>query len=250
MPATSNPASPSRLDRRPRSPSPRRPARESIAKLRHHSPAFRSPNREPSQPDAATSDEVLLERYRDLRGPDDFNELFRRYAGRLGRYLARYLGDPALAEDVLQDTFLRVYAKCRLYQDGWPVRPWLYAVAVHCAVDALRRSKPYATRGLDEPFASDDGMDFVSPLDVLADDRPGPLEQAHERELGRWVRDCVAKLPEPMRQTLVLAYDEDLSYAEITGRLGVPLGTVKSRLHAAIARLREMAERQAQMEHA
>ena len=186
------------------------------------------------------SDEDLLGRYRDARRPEDFAELVRRHSGGLGRYLARYLGDAALAEDVLQDTFLRVHARCGLYRDGWPARPWLYAVALHRAVDALRRSRRLPTVRLDAPLAADEPGSLV---ELLADDEPGPLEELQDRERQRWVRESVARLPEPLRRVLVLGYYQDLTYAEIAGRLGIPLGTVKSRLHGAIARLRAMAER-------
>lgn len=77
------------------------------------------------------TDEELLGRYRHTRQAEVFDELVRRYATELHRYLARYLGDPTLADDVLQNTFLQVHAKCRLYQDGRPARPWLYAIATN-----------------------------------------------------------------------------------------------------------------------
>jgi RNA polymerase sigma-70 factor (ECF subfamily) len=192
---------------------------------------------------ARRSDEELLGRYRDGRRPEDFAELYRRYSGELGRYLARYLGDPALAEDVTQDTFLKVIARCGLYRDGWPARPWLYAVAIHQAVDTLRRTRRLRTVRIDRPCADDESVEPGSLLEQLASDGPGPFEALQERERQRWVRASVASLPEPLRQVLVLAYDRELSYAGIAGLLGIPLGTVKSRLHGAIARLRAMAER-------
>jgi len=189
------------------------------------------------------SDEELLGRYRDFGVPEDFAELFHRYSGELGRYLARYRGDSTLTDDLLQETFLRVHAKCGLYRDGWPVRAWLYAIAIRCATDALRRSRRLPSIRLDEPRPGDESLDFGTLLEVLSSADLGPLEALEERERQQWVRDCVGRLPEPQRQVLVLAYYQDLSYAEIVGLLGIPLGTVKSRLHGAIARLREMAER-------
>jgi RNA polymerase sigma-70 factor (ECF subfamily) len=199
------------------------------------------PIRSETADSAPGSDEKLLSHYRDTRLPDDFAELHRRYSGELRRYLTRYLGDATFADDVLQDTFLRVHAKCRLYRDGWPVRPWLYAVASHRAVDALR-SRGLPMVRLDPPRADDEPVAPASLLATLASAAPGPLEELQERERQRWVRESVAKLPEPQRQALVLAYDQGLSYPEIVSHLKIPLGTVKSRLHGAIARLRSMAE--------
>src|SRR6516162_2931594 len=89
---------------------------------------------------AGQSDEALLSRYRDEGRTPEFDELVRRYEGELYRYLSRYLGDPSLAEDVFQNTFLQVHLKRGLYEDGRPVRPWLYAIATHQAVDSLRKA--------------------------------------------------------------------------------------------------------------
>jgi RNA polymerase sigma-70 factor (ECF subfamily) len=191
----------------------------------------------------AVSDEQLLSHYRDTREPEAFAELYRRYFGELGRYLTRYLGHVAFAEDVLQDTFLQVHAKCDLYRDGWPARPWLYTVATHRAVDALRRSPRLPTYQIDQPRVGDDSEGQGCLLDLLAGDGPGPLEQLQENERRQWVRDSVARLSELLRQALVLAYDRELSYADMSEVLDIPLGTAKSRVHCAVARLRAMAER-------
>ena len=114
---------------------------------------------------AAESDESLLSRYRDSADPDDFNELVRRYERELYRYLARYLGNPSLAEDVFQNTFLQVHLKRALYEDGRPVRPWLYSIATHQAVDALRKAGRHPTVSLDRRVGSAGGE---SPDDRLA----------------------------------------------------------------------------------
>jgi RNA polymerase sigma-70 factor (ECF subfamily) len=189
------------------------------------------------------SDEELLARYRDARRPEDFAEIVRRYSGPLGRYLARYLGDESLAEDVLQDAFLQVHVKCGLYRDGWRARPWLYAVAVHRAADALRRARRQPALCLDGPLSRGEAIECATIIERLAGDGPGPLDELEERERQRWVRESVARLPEPHRQVLGLAYDRELSYAEIADLLEVPIGTIRSRLHLAISRLRTLAER-------
>jgi RNA polymerase sigma-70 factor (ECF subfamily) len=168
--------------------------------------------------------------------------LYHRYSNRLGRCLTRYLGDASLAEDALQDSFLQLHRKRALYRDGCPARPWLYAVAIHRAVDTLRRARKLPMISLDGP-PSDTGEDAGSLIDQLAGAAANPLEALQNRERQQWVRESMDRLPEPMRQVLALAYDRELSYAEIASVLGTPLGTVKSRLHAAIGRLREMAER-------
>ncbi len=189
------------------------------------------------------SDEELLGRYRELGRPGDFDELVRRYSGELHRYLVRYLRDPALADDVLQNVFLQIYAKRRLYEVGRLARPWLYAIATHQAVDALRRVGRQAAVSLDQQAEEGEPIEPGALVDLLADEAPSPLDELEEEERRRWVQDSVARLPEPLRQTLILAYYQGLKYHEIAEALGVPLGTIKSRIHIATARLRAMARK-------
>ena len=85
-----------------------------------------------------TTDEVLLSRYRDEGLTADFDVLVHRYERELYRYLVRYTGDAALAEDVFQNTFLQVHLKRGLYEDGRPVRPWLYSIATKPSTPSAR----------------------------------------------------------------------------------------------------------------
>jgi RNA polymerase sigma-70 factor (ECF subfamily) len=189
---------------------------------------------------ASVSDEDLLSRYRNEANPQDFDELVRRYERELYRYLVRYLGDASLAEDVFQNTFLQVHLKKDLYEDGRPVRPWLYAIATHQGVDALRKAGRRPTVSLDRQTGN--GSNEVGSLvDLLTADGPGPLAKLQGDERAMWVRESIARLPDTLRETLVMAYFQDLKYREIAEALNIPVGTVKSRLHAAIAKLQEMA---------
>ncbi len=188
------------------------------------------------------SDEVLLGRYRDEGRTADFDALVHRYEKELYRYLARYTGDSALAEDVFQNTFLQVHLKKGLYEDGRPVRPWLYSIATHQAVDALRKAGRHPTISLDVRGGSGGGDSEPSALvDLLVSDVEGPLAELQGEERKEWVRQAIEKLPESLRQTLILAYFQDLKYREIAEIQKIPVGTVKSRLHAALAKLLEMA---------
>jgi RNA polymerase sigma-70 factor (ECF subfamily) len=189
---------------------------------------------------ARVSDEELLSRYRDKGRPEDFEELVHRYEHELYRYLARYLGDPTLAQDVFQNTFLQVHLKRGLYEDGRPLRPWLYAIATHQAVDALRKVGRHPTVSLDQR-ASYRGSESVGLVDLLVSEGHGPLAELQGEERREWVRRSVGRLPEALRQTLILAYHQDLKYREIAEVLKIPVGTVKSRLHAALAKLQQMA---------
>ena len=192
---------------------------------------------------APPSDEALMSRYRESGQTADFNELIRRYERELYRYLARYLGDPAQAEDVFQNTFLQVHLKRGLYEDGRPFRPWLYAIATHQAVDTLRKVGRHPTVSLDQRSGPASGDSEPGALiDLLVNEGPGPLAELQEKERQDWVRKSIERLPETLKQALILAYYQDLKYREIAEVLKIPVGTVKSRLHAALAKLGEMAK--------
>ena len=192
----------------------------------------------PSDDLATCSDERLL---LDAREGDSeaFAALVRRYERELYGYLRRYLGDGTLAEDVFQNTFLQLYLKSGQYQPGNPVRPWLYTIATHQAIDALRRNGRHQAVSLDEHRESDGEGDCQRLMEMLENREPGPLDHASRQEQREQVRASVEQLPDFLRQVLVLAYYQGLKYREIADILDIPVGTVKSRLHAALVRLHE-----------
>ena len=189
-----------------------------------------------------TTDEVLLSRYRDESRTADFDALVHRYERELYRYLARYTGDSALAEDVFQNTFLQVHLKRGLYEDGRPVRPWLYSIATHQAVDALRKVGRHPTISLDARGGSGGDSDPSALVDLLVGGETGPLAQLQGQESKEWVRSAIEKLPDALKQTLLLAYFQDLKYREIAEIQKIPVGPVKSRLHAALSKQQEFAQ--------
>src|SRR5437763_5763632 len=86
-----------------------------------------------------------------------FGALVRRYERELYGYLRRYVGDATLAEDVFQNTFLQLYLKSGQYEAGRPVRPWLYTIATHQAIDALRRNNRHQAVSLERTQEVTDG---------------------------------------------------------------------------------------------
>jgi RNA polymerase sigma-70 factor (ECF subfamily) len=184
------------------------------------------------------SDEDLLLRF--CKGQTEaFGVLVRRYERELYGYLRRYLGDGNLAEDVFQNTFLQLYLKSGQYEPGRPVRPWLYTIATHQAIDALRRGARHQAVSLDVQREAGGDGEAQTLMDLLENREPGPLEMAHGQERRQRVRAAVDQLPAFLRQVLVMAYYQGLKYREIADVLGIPVGTVKSRLHAALVKLQE-----------
>jgi RNA polymerase sigma-70 factor (ECF subfamily) len=185
------------------------------------------------------TDEDLLARFR--KGQTEaFGLLVGRYERELYGYLRRYLGDGNLAEDVFQNTFLQLVVKIKQYEPGRPVRPWLYTIATNQAIDALRRQGRHQALSLNQYWEEAGNGETHSLMDTLETQAPGPSDLAEGQEMQERVRASVEQLPDFLRQVLILAYYQGLKYREIADILGIPVGTVKSRLHAALVKLHEM----------
>jgi len=189
-------------------------------------------------PLAQVSDEDLLSRFR--KGQRDvFGTLVRRYQRELYGYLRRYLGDADLADDVFQTTFVQVFAKAGQYEPGRPVRPWLYAIATNQAIDALRRLGRQAAVSLEQTETEADG-ERRGLIEMIEAREADPFDNVDAAETRQIVRGCIDRLPDFMKQVILMAYYQGLKYQEIAETLDIPLGTVKSRLHAAMVKLTEI----------
>src|SRR5207237_2617620 len=122
--------------------------------------------------------------------------LVRRYERELFGYLRRYLGDGSLAEDVFQNTFLQLYLKSGQYEAGRPVRPWLYTIATHQAIDALRRNSRHQSVSLDQNREELPNGEVHSLVELLETHGPGPLERAEGEERRDSIRASVDQLPD------------------------------------------------------
>jgi RNA polymerase sigma-70 factor, ECF subfamily len=195
----------------------------------------------PRNPDELTDEELLGWLQKGRR--EFFGELVRRYERELYGYLRRYLGRDDLAADVFQNTFFAVFRKIDQYQVGRAARPWLYTIATNQAIDAMRRRNRRIDNRADPLVVGEDGQIEGRPLlEILQTTDIGPVAQAELTELRGLVREAVDQLPDMLRQVIVLAYFQGLRYQEIAEILDIPLGTVKSRLHAAVAKLCEVWE--------
>ncbi len=183
------------------------------------------------------SDEQLLMAYRDFGQRGAFERLVHRYEHELYSYLRRYLGDTQMAEDVFQATFLQIHLKCRQFEEGRQFRPWLYTIATHQAIDFQRKNRRHRIVSLDRS-GSGDG-DLGSLIDLLASGEPGPVSRIEARERRDWIRSALGELSQTLRATVVLVYYQGLKYSDAADILGVPVGTVKSRLNAAILKLNQ-----------
>ena len=187
------------------------------------------------------SDEELLRRCRDRGDGAAFESLVHRYERELFNYLRRYLGSAEMADDVFQATFLQVHLKREQFEDGRRFRPWLYTIATNQAIDAQRRNRRHRMVSLDHRTGGEDEVGSI--VEMLAGAGRTADEQMADDEARDWVRAAVAELPEPLRGALMLVYHQGMKYREAADVLGIPVGTVKSRLHAALLRLNESWQR-------
>ena len=186
------------------------------------------------------SDEELFVRYRRSGDRGCFTELVQRYELELYNYLRRYLGDAEMAEDVFQGTFLLVHLKCQQFEVGRRFRPWLYAIATNAAIDARRRSKRHRAISLDRAGAKENEQETGKLGDLLVSRDPDPVTHLGRCEDGEWVRRSLNELSEQMRSVVHLVYFQGMKYREAAEVLRVPVGTVKSRLNAAVQKLNEI----------
>ena len=185
------------------------------------------------------TDEELLSQYRAGGDRDAFEELVRRYERELFGYLRRYLGDADMADDVFQQTFLQVHLKCDQFDPARKVRPWLYTVATHQAIDFQRRNRRHRMASLDRRMGANHDHEAGALLELLDSPESGPDANAEAAERREQLHQAVDELAEPVRQVVMLVYFQGLKYREAADVLDIPVGTVKSRLHAAIGKLNE-----------
>jgi RNA polymerase sigma-70 factor (ECF subfamily) len=171
-------------------------------------------------------DDAVRLRKGDLTGLDG---LMDRHGGRLLRYLRRLLGDETVAEDLFQQTWVRVSERIRRYDASRPFGPWLLAVGRNLALDHLRRRRPESLDETREPSApAEDPGASAGPLALL-------VARERRTRLGAALDDLAAR----DREVLCLRFEEELPLKEIAALVGAPLPTIKARLYRALTRLRE-----------
>jgi RNA polymerase sigma-70 factor (ECF subfamily) len=176
----------------------------------------------------------LLRRAR-KRDPEALHKLVDAYSARLFGLLYRLTGQRETAEDLLQETFLRVVRTIAAYEHGGKFEAWLFRIAANLARDharrARRRGRPVALDGVSRNSESG-----VSELADAA--QPDPSRELLEKEAGERLNRCLQELTEMDREIILLRHFSELSFREIADMLQIPLGTALARAHRAVKRLR------------
>ena len=170
-----------------------------------------------------------------LRGdPAAFGELVRRYGDGILGYLFRMTGNRDQAEDLFQETFQKVHEKARTFRGG-SFKSWLFTIATRLTIDTLRRRHRVGFLSLSCQGDGDDDPPALAA--VAARDAADPVDELVKEEQKEQVRRAIAALPAGQRAALVLAYYQQLSYAEVAEALGCSVGAVKTQMSRALAKL-------------
>lgn len=162
----------------------------------------------------------LLDRCQATPRPDNdaFRALFEHYKDRIYSIALRYSGDASIAQDIAQETFLKLFASIGSFRREANFDSWLYRMVVNACFDQKRKTRRFA------PLV--DGI-----LDLLHSPGESALDEVMRAEMSGQVRSVVESLPPEQRMVVVLRYTEGLSYEEIAAILGCPAGTIASRLN-------------------
>jgi RNA polymerase sigma-70 factor (ECF subfamily) len=182
----------------------------------------------------ADADHLLADRVRrgDRRA---LMKVYRQHRAALLGFLVKMLGDRATAEDVFQDVWMKVLQIASDYEPSrGTLRGWLFRIASNAAVDRMRRDAVRRGEELDAPVESGEARR----IDFVASELPDPERRAASAESGEAIDRAMSSLSERQRTAVLLRHQQGLSYAEISGALGVPEGTAKTLVHRGVAILR------------
>ncbi len=183
----------------------------------------------------AVQDEALIAR---LAAGDTaaLSLLYDRYAGAVYSLVARIIGDRQVAEDLLQEVFVRVWQRAGTYQGarGKPLT-WVLGIAHNLAIDEVRRRR---RRPLEADDRDAEGQ--LTAFQALPSVDSDPADLAWERLRREQIVAALAQLPEAQRILIELAYFEGYTQSQLAARLGEPLGTIKTRMRLAVQKLREL----------
>jgi RNA polymerase sigma-70 factor, ECF subfamily len=170
-----------------------------------------------------------------------FRELIRRYERPVFSLIYRMVRDNTVAEDLAQDTFIKVLNHLDKYRPEFKFSSWLFKIANNVAIDHLRKRQLDTVSMDGSPHAMTAAEADASSFE-LADQAESPLDELASRELGAIIEQAIGSLRPEYRNCIMLRHVEGRSYEEIAATLDLPLGTVKTYIHRARHQLREALE--------
>ena len=182
--------------------------------------------------DFELSDEILIKKFQE-GDVGAYNQLVFRFKDRLLNFIYRFVNDLDLAEDLVQDTLLKLYTHKDSYQEIAKFSTWLYTIAANLARTELRKKKRRKTFSVTE-LSRDDREFIIASSDV------DPSEDLSSQNFEKSVQMALAELPDDFKTIIILRDIQELSYDEISKIVEVPMGTVKSRINRGRVKLQQL----------
>tara|TARA_Y100001970_G_scaffold177209_1_gene215950 strand:+ start:806 stop:1387 length:582 start_codon:yes stop_codon:yes gene_type:complete len=171
------------------------------------------------------TDEELMKRFQN--GDENaYIELVNRYRDKILNFIFNYIGDFEISEDIVQDTMIKLYQKKHYYKEIAKFSTWLYTIAKNLANTELRKKKQRKTTILSHISKDDKQFDIPA-------DQPGTHHEVESEILDKIIKDAIDQLTDKFKTVIILRDIQELSYEEISSIVGVPMGTIKSRINRA-----------------
>jgi len=194
----------------------------------------REPSVDRSQALKDMSDEDLMELFQ-AGTVEAFNILVDRYSERLKHYLYGFLGDSRRCEDLLQDTFLRVYRNRHSYQRIAKFSTWLYTIAGNLARSEYRKRKRRRMHSIQSVNRENEEYEMAIPDETFSPDK-----YTESQLQDRYIQDALRQIPPSFREVVIMRDIQQLAYEEIAEITGLPMGTVKSRINRGRTKLQSL----------
>ena len=189
------------------------------------------------------TDEALVEKFRQTKDTTLFKSLVRRYQNRIYNAAYRMLGNKEEAEEIVQDTFIKMHQSIDQFRNQSTFASWTFKISHNLAIDRLRvkkRRSVFQYFSFSSLSTASDNEDGKGGHVQVADFKPDPGQEADINEESRIIQESLGMLPESQRAVLVLHDMEGLSYQDIADIIGTSIGTVRSRLHYGRIKLKEI----------
>tara|TARA_B100002052_G_scaffold197147_1_gene179841 strand:- start:305 stop:886 length:582 start_codon:yes stop_codon:yes gene_type:complete len=171
------------------------------------------------------TDEELMKRFQD--GDENaYIELVNRYRDKILNFIFNYIGDFEISEDIVQDTMVKLYQKKHYYKEIAKFSTWIYTIAKNLAYTEFRKKKQRKTTILSHISKDDKPYDIPS-------DQPGTHQEIESEITNKIIRSAIDKLTDKFKTVILLRDIQELSYEDISSIVGVPVGTIKSRINRA-----------------
>ena len=182
------------------------------------------------------TDDYLMQKFQD-GDRDAFTHLVHRHKRDLFRFMLSKVKDAELASDLTQDVFVKVFKSAELYQPTGKFRSWLFRMAQNICIDHYRKQQKASILSLHKKSETDDELNLK---DQIEDESTNPEKEVEFIELQDFIERAIDSLPEKQRTALVLCQYHGMSYHEIASIEKIPVGTVKSRIHNGLSKVRDI----------